>query len=200
MLTAVLTGDLINSRLSQPKNWMTVLKTVLKDFGKTPKEWELYRGDSFQLEIKPKKALFAALMIKAQLKHHCNLEVRIAIGIGDKSYDADKITESNGTAFINSGSCFEQLKKNTLAILTNFEEINSTLNLMFQLASVTIDNWTPAAAELIEIAIKHPNYSQKQIAAVLETTQSNVSQGLSRGGYDELSKLLKYYEIKISKL
>jgi len=38
------------------------------------------------------------------------------------------------------------------------------------------------------------------MAEVLKTTQSNVSQGLNRGGYDELSKLMAYYESKISKL
>jgi len=155
MLTAVLTGDLINSRTSPPEEWMTVLKTVLNIFGKTPKDWELYRGDSFQLETTPKKALFASLMIKARLKHQSNLDVRIAIGIGNKSYETDKITESNGTAFINSGQCFERLKKNTLAISTNLDDIDQTLNLLFQLAVITINNWTPAAAELIELALKH---------------------------------------------
>ncbi|MEM6515746.1 MAG: SatD family protein, partial [Bacteroidota bacterium] len=191
---------LINSRTSQPEDWMGVLKSVLSEFGNTPKQWDLYRGDSFQLEISPEKALFATLIIKARLKHHCDLKARIAIGIGDKSYDAENVTESNGSAFLNSGECFEKLKKNTLAISTGSEDLNQTLNLMFQLASVTIDNWTPAAAELVEIALKHPNYNQKQIAETLQTTQSNVSQGLNRGGYDELSKLISYFESKITKL
>jgi len=197
MQIAVLTGDLINSRNSSPEKWIGVLKFILNRFGKTPKIWELYRGDSFQLETELKDALLAALMIKAHLKSHANLEVRIAIGIGRKDYDAQKITESNGSAFINSGHCFENLKKNTLAIQTEKPELNTTLNLMFQLASVTIDSWTPAVAELIELALKYPDYNQRQIAEVLKTTQSNVSQGLKRGGYDELTKLLNYYKAQI---
>jgi len=197
MLIAVLTGDLVNSRVSHPTKWIAKLKFILNRFGKTPNTWEIYRGDSFQLETELKDALYAALMIKAHLKSHANLEVRIAIGIGKKEYNAKKITESNGSAFINSGHCFENLKKNTLAIQTEEPEFNTTLNLMFQLASVIIDSWTPVVAELIELALKHPDYNQKQIAKILETTQSNVSQGLKRGGYDELTKLLSYYKTQI---
>lgn len=194
MLIAVLTGDLIKSRNSTPKEWIDILKFILSRFGKSPKIWELYRGDSFQLEVEPKNALYAALIIKAHLKSQVNLDVRIAIGVGTKDYDAKKITESNGAAFVNSGHCFENLKKNTLAIKTEKPELNETLNLMFQLASVTIDNWTPAVAELIELALEYPDYNQKQLAEVLKTTQSNVSQSLKRGGFDELSKLLSYYK------
>ncbi len=199
-MTAIITGDLVNSRASQPEDWMHVLKNVLKNFGNAPKLWELYRGDSFQLEVKPEDALYAAFLIKAHLKSHCDLDARIAIGVGSKDYSADKITESNGTAFINSGECFEQLKKNTLAIKTKIPDVDASLNLMFRLASVTINNWTPATAELIEIALRNPDYNQKKMASILETTQSNVSQGLNRGGFDELSKLLDYYKSKISSL
>lgn len=200
MTTAIITGDMVNSTTLQPTNWIDALKAILTTFGKTPEHWEVYRGDSFQMEIKPEQALYATLVIKAHLKYKSDLDVRMAIGIGNKSYDAKKITESNGTAFINSGRCFEQLKKNNLAIKTEQKDIDTTLNLMFQLASVTIDNWTSATAELIEFALKHPDYSQQQIAKKLKTTQSNVSQGLKRGGFDELSKLLAFYESQIMTL
>ena len=199
-LTAIITGDMVNSTALEPANWIETLKKVLNTFGKTPKQWELYRGDSFQIETTPEQALYATLVIKTNLKHQSDLDARMAIGIGNKSYDAKKITESNGTAFINSGRCFEQLKKNNLAIKTEHQAIDTTLNLMFQLASITIDNWTSATAELIEFALKHPDYSQQQIAKKLKTTQSNVSQGLKRGGFDELSKLLSYYESQIKTL
>jgi len=43
--------------------------------------------------------------------------VRMAIGIGGKSYSGDRITESNGEAFINAGEKFEELEK---------EKFNST--------------------------------------------------------------------------
>jgi len=200
MTVAIITGDIIKSQSSDPEQWVATLKNVLSDFGTSPKKWEVYRGDSFQLETTPQTALFAALLIKAQLKHRSDLDVRLAIGIGDKTFETDKITESNGSAFVNSGTCFESLKKNTLAIKTQNEQLNETLNLMFEMASLIIENWTLAVAELISYALTHPNHNQQRIAKNHKTTQSNVSQGLKRGGFDELSKLLNYYQTQIQTL
>jgi hypothetical protein len=39
-------------------------------------------------------------------------DVRIGIGIGKKSTNANKVTEANGEAFINSGAAFDTLKVN----------------------------------------------------------------------------------------
>ena len=62
-MTAVLTGDIINSRKSKTPDWLSSLKETLNKFGQEPKHWEIYRGDSFQLEIDPAKALDAAIFI-----------------------------------------------------------------------------------------------------------------------------------------
>ena len=199
-MIAILTGDLIKSRATNPSEWIDALRNSLQLFGSTPKHWEVYRGDSFQLEVTPQKAFYAAMLLKANLKHHTNLDVRIAIGIGDKTYDSDNITASNGSAFINSGTCFEHLKKNTLAIKTEQDHLDATLNLMFELLSFTVNNWTPVTAELIAYALQHPDKNQKQLAKQFGITQGNVSQSLKRGGYDEISKLRSYYESQISTL
>jgi len=50
-MIAILTGDIINSREGETLNWLNILKEVLKQYGSTPKDWEIYRGDSFQLSI-----------------------------------------------------------------------------------------------------------------------------------------------------
>ncbi len=200
-MEAIITGDLINSRQVEPSEWMPALKKVLKKYGKEPKNWEIFRGDSFQLNTKPEDALMAAILIKAEIKQWKNLDVRIGIGLGEITYQAAKITESNGTAFLNSGECFEELKKQTLAIKTPNKDLNSTLNLMIELASLTIDRWTETAAKLIKIKIENPNTNQKDLANLLnKTAQGTISEGLKRGGYDEIQKLLDYYKLKICEL
>ncbi|MBP8155647.1 MAG: transcriptional regulator [Leadbetterella sp.] len=200
-MEAIITGDLINSRQVEPNEWMPALKKVLKKYGKEPKNWEIFRGDSFQLNTKPEDALMVAILIKAEIKQWKNLDVRIGIGVGEITYQAAKITESNGTAFLNSGECFEELKKQTLAIKTPNKDLNTTLNLMIELASLTIDRWTETAAKLIKIKIENPNVNQKDLANLLnKTAQGTISEGLKRGGYDELQKLLDYYKLKISEL
>ena len=200
-MEAIITGDLMNSRKVEPSEWMPALKKVLKKYGKEPKNWEIFRGDSFQLNTKPEDALMAAILIKAKIKQWKNLDVRIGIGIGEITYQAAKITESNGTAFLNSGECFEELKKQTLAIKTPNKDLNETLNLMIELASLTIDRWTETAAKLIKLKIENQNLNQKDLANLLnKTAQGTISEGLKRAGYDEIQRLLNYYKLKISEL
>ena len=199
-MIAIITGDIINSKTSNPKIWLHALKSVLNRYGLEPKVWEVFRGDSFQLETKPKQALKAAFLIKATIKQFKNIDVRLAIGIGDKTYESEKITESNGSAFVNSGECFEGLKKTTLAIKSPNESFNTTMNLMFDLVLLTIDSWTATSAKLIKTALENPDLNQEQLAKLYGSTQSNISKGLKRGGIDEILKLLYYYETQIQKI
>jgi hypothetical protein len=196
-MVAIITGDIINSTETTPNVWLNALKQVLNQFGKEPRQWDIYRGDSFQLEVHPNEALKAAILIKTSLKQFKHIDARLAIGIGEKSYDSDKITESNGSAFVNSGQCFEQLKKTTLAIKSPIAEFDSQINLMLELALLVMDYWKPTTSTILKYTLEHPNQNQEVIAKQLQKSQSNISEGLKRGGYDELSKLLSYYESQI---
>ncbi|PNW28658.1 transcriptional regulator [Formosa algae] len=192
-MTSILTGDIINSRTHDAKDWLTHLKAELNLYGQSPKQWEIYRGDSFQVEINPKHALKAAILIKASLKQFKSIDVRIAIGLGEKTYDANTITESNGSAFINSGECFEQLKKTNLAIKSDDTTFDTSINIMLELALLTMNTWTPTTAALVKLALTHPEANQKDLAAETQSTQGNISQGLKRAGYDEILKMIQFY-------
>ncbi len=197
-MIAIITGDVINSREVDAQQWMPELKKVLNKYGSKPKTWEIYRGDSFQIEITPAEALKAAILIKSTIKQFKSLDVRMAIGIGEKTYKSEKITESNGSAFIYSGQSFEKLKKQTLAIQTVWKEFNKTLNLMFSLATLTMDNWTPTSSLIIKTAIAFEHkINQKKLALLLNKKQSNISTSLKRGGFYEIQKLLFYYQQEI---
>src|SRR6185312_4513291 len=112
LMIAVITGDIINSKKLNPKKWLKPLKAELEAIGPGPKLWEIYRGDSFQLMItNPAEALITSIKIKASLKSVSGMDVRMAVGIGTKIHSAQKVTESNGTAFVHSGEKFEMLKK-----------------------------------------------------------------------------------------
>ena len=61
-MIVILTADIINSRKVVSKKWMDDLKTLFQPFGKSPNDWEIYRGDEFQMEIKnPEDAFLIAL-------------------------------------------------------------------------------------------------------------------------------------------
>ena len=78
-MIAVLTGDIINSREDQSPKWLIALKEGLNQYGKEPQDWEIYRGDSFQLETTPSKALQAAIHIKAAMKQTKNIVEKSSI-------------------------------------------------------------------------------------------------------------------------
>lgn len=199
-MKAVITGDIMHSRKVLSSVWLTDLKAVLKNYGNEPKDWEIYRGDSFQLLVLAEDALEIALLIKATIKQHKELDVRMAIGVGNVDYSADKITESNGTAFINSGECFEGLKKETLGIQTPWIEFNSTFEVILSFMLMIVDNWTSTSAEVIKKAFENPEINQNQLATVLnKKSQSSISASLKRAAYEELKNMIAFYKQEIKK-
>lgn len=200
-MTSIITGDIINSRnIPDQKDWILPLKKLFNTYGKSPKTWEIYRGDSFQIEIKePGESLMAAIRIKACIKSIKGLDIRMAIGIGEKTYDAPKITESNGSAFINSGDTFESVAKSkkNIAIKSPWPDIDTELNLMIDLASIVMDNWTPSSAELVGLSIQNQMLSQKELGEKIGRTQSSVSERQTRAHYAEISELAYYFKKKI---
>lgn len=195
---SIITGDIIDSRKVKPETWLPNLKKILDVYGKEPTNWEVYRGDSFQLEVSPEIVLEAAIHIKATLKQKKGLDVRMGIGLGEKDYDSEKITESNGSAFVYSGECFENLKKQTLALKSSMTSFDNTINLMLELAALTMDNWLPATSRVVKTALENPEANQKELAALLETTQSNISEALLRAGFEEVQKLIQFYKAQLT--
>jgi hypothetical protein len=202
--TSILTGDLIKSRNISSKHWLSPLRKVLATEGGAPKTWEIFRGDSFQLEVKdPAQALLKAVQIKAAIKRIKHLDVRIAVGIGSKSHASSKITESNGQAFIFSGELLEEItkEKRNLAIRTPWKEFDEEINLYVKLALVIMDDWSPSSAELVQILIeqhsRNGDLRQNRIAAKLDITQSSVSARMRRAYYSEIRAVLDRYQEKI---
>lgn len=203
-MTGVLTGDIINSRGSKdPEKWLTPLKEVFSKITTSNTSWEVYRGDSFQVEIEDIYSTFLmAVLIKSTMRSIKGIDVRISIGIGEKTYEGKSISESNGSAFVNSGLQFEKLKqqKINLAIMTASETINKELNLYFKLALIAMDNWTTNSAEIIKTAIENPGLSQEELGDLIGIKQSAVSERIKRASFDEIMELDLMYRHKISML
>jgi hypothetical protein len=201
-MIVILTGDIINSRKVPSKTWMDSLKLIFNTFGKTPNDWEIYRGDEFQMEIKnPEDALLVALQIKAFFKS-MNLDVRMSLGFGEKTYKARKITESNGSAFINSGEVFETLKKQkiNLALKSGTSEFDEELNLMLKLSLAFMDNWLQQSAEFVLVAIQNPTLSQEEIGVKLGINQAAVSRRQKRSQFELVMQLENYFRKKVKNL
>ena len=195
-MLAIITGDVIQSRsLPASVPWMLQLKQVLSDMGASSADWEVYRGDSFQLAVRDlQQALKQALLVKASMMRMSGVNVRMAIGIGQQDYQGDSIKESNGSAYVRSGNAFNQLKKRTLAISSPWAEVDSEINLYLELASLTMDDWTESSAAAVYLALSETDIKQKEMAKRLGITQGNVSARLKRAGFEPLVKMEQRYQ------
>jgi hypothetical protein len=201
-MIVILTADIINSRKLSSKKWMNDFKQLLNSFGKSPNDWEIYRGDEFQLEIKnPEDAFLIAFQLKAFFKS-INLDVRMSLGFGDKTYKTKKITESNGSAFIRSGELFETLKKQkiNLAVNSGNPDFDEEFNLILQLSMSFMDSWLQQSAEFVLVAIQNPTLSQEEIGLKLGINQAAVSRRQKRSQYELLLQVDRYFRKKVKSL
>lgn len=190
-MTSIITGDIINSRKAkQPEEWLSSIKKIFNEVGKETLNWEIFKGDYFQLEVSEiTEVLLTALKLKATVKKIKGLDVRLAMGIGEKSYQAARISESNGEAFIHSGELFESLKKSTLALKSPWQDLDDEMNLHLDLASLTMNSWTVNSAEIIALSLEMPNATQTELAKQLAISQGRVSERQKRAGYEEIIKM-----------
>lgn len=202
-MIGVITGDIVNSRSAENNDWLGVLKRELGKFGTSPADWEIYRGDAFQLLVKdPPDALEIAIRIRSAVKSIKNIDVRMAIGIGEIKYGAERVLESNGSAFVYSGAMLEALEqsKQNMAIKTDRETFDSEMNLYLKLAAIAMDNWTQNSAEAMNLALEFPEKSQEELGAILGIKQNAVSGRLSRAYFDEILQLIEMYRTKLKQL
>ena len=203
-MTSVITGDIIKSRIHKnPEVWIKLLKETLSYLEKDSSNWEVFRGDSFQIEIQEVSRSFeAAIYIKACIKMIKGLDVRLSIGIGEKTYQGNDVTESNGEAFIFSGETFESLKleKQNLRIKSRNKDFNEELNLYFSLASTFMDNWTTNSAEIVKLSLENPEWLQQELANHINTSQNAVSKRQKRAYLQQIQKLNTMYQRKITQL
>ncbi len=194
-MIAVVTGDIVNSERIGPEKWMPSLEKYFLQLGKSPMVWEIYRGDEFQLITTPEKALEVALTIKALVKKIPELDVRIAIGLGEEEFKGKGVSDSNGSAYRRSGRTLMGLKENGVNLgigIGNNQE--NTFNLLFKLALDFMDSWSVVSAEIVFITLQNPDTKQREIAQKLNIQQSAVSQRKKRARLHLVQELLDYYK------
>lgn len=212
-MIGVITGDIIRSReLKDQGIWLEPLRELFAKWGENPGQWDFYRGDSFQLECPdPADLIRRAIRIKAQVKavesgdqsrRKSKLDVRLGIGIGMKSFDSDRVTQSNGDAFIRSGEALDQLHKDrrTMAVASPSMDLDETINLILRLGCMAMDDWTTSSAQLAAIVFRCPELNQSEIGQMLGITQHSVSGRYKRAFLDEIIDMELLCRDKIKKL
>lgn len=80
-MICIVTGDIVGSRKIKD-SWLLSLKTALKATSGQHGKWEIFRGDSFQVEVEPENAIKVAAYLKACIRVNKPADVRMGIGIG----------------------------------------------------------------------------------------------------------------------
>jgi len=96
-MLAVIAGDIINSRAKETKEWQAIVSEIHSQYSKTPSQWEIFRGDSFQIQLVTEKAFIAAIHIKAAVKQLFELDMGIAIGLAELDFQSKNVTTSIDT-------------------------------------------------------------------------------------------------------
>jgi hypothetical protein len=200
-MICIITGDIVGSRKIKD-SWLLSLKTALKIVSDQNSKGEIYRGDSFQVEVEPENAIRAAAYLKACIRVNKPADVRMGIGIGDLKNKRKKLSESSGDAFINSGVAFDSLKqaKVNLAIKTDYPDFDEEINVLIKLSLISMDSWGIVAAEMVKLALENENLLQSELAAISGRTQSSVSEALKRAHYTEIMEMDKLYRKKLNQM
>ena len=192
MIVAVITGDVIRSRKMTPKVWLPRLECALLKYGAKGRKWRIFRGDSFQLEVIPEKVFEALFYIKTAIKAEKMLDVRMAVGIGEKAYTGESITTSNGEAYIFSGESFDNLKKHTISIKTAWDDLNEQLNLIVETAILIVEKWNVNISNIVKTAMENPYLTQSELAEILGKRQFNISRDLKKANYEAILKTIQF--------
>ena len=202
---AVLTGDVVASSKQPPSALQEIMQRLRKgaeQFSKTFPDsvygrLDVYSGDGFQLLMSDLgRSLRAALFLRATVRSYSKAKVdtRIAVAwgrINESTLNPDRISESTGAAFTESGRALKGLKSRYRLVwqpgqhLTDVGFLKSAVSLLDELAG----HWTARQAEIIALALLE--LSQEDIALAIGIRQPTVNRTLRRGSWRGIEDFLQ---------
>ncbi len=204
---AVLTGDIVKSRDITPRaQLIETLKEALETAKETHHaEYDVYRGDSFQMVIpSAPAAALVAIIIRSKLISHSPKksspwDTRISIGIGGITYRGEKTTESDGPAFLLSGQGMDELNKKNrrLIIKAPWEHADRSLSLVTRFVDDIISNWSKYSAETAFYSLVY-NESQSVLAKRLGKSQSTINDRIATAKLELVKAYVQHVKEYIS--
>jgi hypothetical protein len=211
-MKAVITADIVNStKIEETNRYLLVdeLDNIIQDLKRLSSlRCEMYRGDSFQVLVDDVKyCLEIAVLIRLGLKKsnllkNRKLDARMAIGVGDVSYEHEQVILSDGEAFRLSGRTFDKLNKRRLLIATNINDMDESLNVMLAFIDELLEGLSYTQSKYLYDSLLY-NMSQMELANVYNTSQPNIAkhlksakENLFRLFFDFAEKTLKSLEKK----
>jgi len=203
---AVITGDLVKSGKfgSDRGRALEILKESLNSLKNFKRKniggiSDIFRGDSFQIVIsEPPFSLEIAIFLKAKLLSKTlndkNIDVRIAIGIGEiESFDEKNIQESDGEAFRLSGNALDNISKyRRFSIKSNIDKSNKQLKFIASSIDSITRRWSTEQAEAVLLWLS--GKTQTSISKKLGISQPAVNKRLLLAGHFTLKESFELFK------
>lgn len=206
-MKAVITADIVNStKIEETNRYLLVdeLDNIIQDLKRLSSlRCEMYRGDSFQVLVDDVKyCLEIAVLIRLGLKKsnllkNTKLDARMAIGVGDVSYEHEQVILSDGEAFRLSGRTFDKLNKRRLLIATNINDMDEPLNVMLAFIDELLEGLSYTQSKYLYGSLLY-NMSQMELANVYNTSQPNIAKHL-KSAKENLFRLFFDFAVKTLK-
>lgn len=208
---AVITGDIVNSSDLTHEERKSLLALLGRVFSHIQEEesaieqsFDLFRGDSFQGLLKdPVPALRLAMYIRLNLladadeNHPHDWDARMAIGVGEVSYQGNEVATSDGKAFRLSGPVLDQMKREErIKVNTQWDAINAEMAVSLALCDGISSRWTSKQAQVMLHAMA--GRRQSEMAQSLGISQPAVSKMLRIAHWEAVEALIQRYELLIT--
>ncbi|WP_337261630.1 MULTISPECIES: hypothetical protein [unclassified Serratia (in: enterobacteria)] len=186
---SVITGDLANSQQVDTASYIAHLDKLLSELqqAKRLQQYDIFRGDSFQIVSTPEQGLLLAVYIRIALRaaNAAHWDARLAIGLGTQQAK----NTGYGSAFLNSGNSLDNMAKNCyLALKTDNEKINGIVSDLLPMLDHVIGRLSQSEAKIVQARMF--TGTNKSVAAALQKATSTVSATLKRAAFDEMMRFI----------
>ena len=197
---AVISGDIIGSSQLKTPSRKKLQQLLDVFFENTTLEWsdmqaEQYRGDSIQIILTGNRlaALRITLLLQTCLIKE-NFKIRMAIGVGDITFNGPQVVKSDGSAFHTSGPYLDALGKSgeMISIASVDEEFTSEWQVHSASINYILERLTQQQAEAVYLQLQ--DHTQASIAKKLKIKQPSVHQRLQAAGWPVVQKILTRFE------
>lgn len=200
---AVITADIVNSMLlSKPQ-----FNGLIRSFNGLlqPHKHEFYRGDSFQVYIKePQVALELGIKLrlaakKIQADNQSDIDIRLAIGIGEITTPVRTIRQSSDEPFILSGRALDELSDSAdrLRVVSSDDQTKDLFRVIARFIDYILHDLTSKQSEVIFELLQ--GNTQTRAAKKLKKSQVTINRQAHAGGWSEIERLILDYKTAISK-
>lgn len=199
-MLAVLTGDLVDStRLTTEHYEQTIsgLRELFKQISsQTGCEYELYRGDGFQLVFaEPRKAIAQLFTIRLYLNSQLNsiaVNCTLSLAYGEGALNGSGPGTSTGEVFIQSGRGLDNCRGGEFTVIVSQQDKQPAISIMCAQLSYVLNRLSKKQADLLYQYLTLGFPVHQVLADNNSTSRQNISERLKAAGGDLLAPFIDY--------